>query len=65
MGIANGFGAFLHFASAFFMPGFCQLCRLLPRGNADEGDQEDGFSPKATAAAQLRSTAAAIGDFIP
>ena len=29
----------MHFASTFFIPGFCQLCMLLPRGNEDEGDR--------------------------
>jgi hypothetical protein len=37
IGIENGFGGFLHFASTFSIPGFCQLCMLLPRGNDDDG----------------------------
>ena len=37
MGIENGLGGVLHFASTFLIPGFCQFCRLLPRGNEDEG----------------------------
>src|SRR5439155_11472091 len=36
-GIEKGCGGFLHFASTFFSPGFCQLCMLLPRGNEDDG----------------------------
>ena len=35
--IEKGCGGFLHFASTFFSPGFCQLCMLLPRGNEDDG----------------------------
>ncbi|MGH9808550.1 MAG: hypothetical protein ACRD9W_15105, partial [Terriglobia bacterium] len=42
IGIENGFGGLLHFASTFLSPGFCQLCMLLPRGNAEEGDNDDG-----------------------
>jgi hypothetical protein len=41
------------------MPGFCQLCRLLPRGNDDEG-----LCAQTTAAAQLATTTSAIGNFI-
>jgi hypothetical protein len=37
MGIANGFGGVLHFARTSFSPGFCQLCKLLPRGSNVEG----------------------------
>jgi hypothetical protein len=54
----NGFGGFLHFASTFFMPGLCQLCRLLPRGNVEEG-----LWAVASVAAQPKTTARAICDF--
>src|SRR5579863_8738481 len=37
IGIEKGFGGFLHFASTALIPGFCQLCMLLPRGNDDAG----------------------------
>jgi hypothetical protein len=37
IGIENGRGGFLHFASTFLIPGFCQLCRLPPRGNDGDG----------------------------
>src|SRR6185503_1332838 len=36
-GIENGGGGVLHFASTLFNPGFCQLCRLLPRGKDEDG----------------------------
>src|ERR1700722_9064514 len=60
MGIANGFGGFLHFASTSFSPGFCQLCILLPRGKED-----DGLCAETTAAAQPATTATAICNFTP
>src|SRR5579863_721164 len=59
MGIPKGFGATLHFATTFFIPGFCQFCRLLPRGNDD-----DGLCAKTTPAAQAAITARAMGNFI-
>src|SRR5215471_15225605 len=59
-GIEKGGGGFLHFASTFFSPGFCQLCMLLPRGNED-----DGLCAETTAAVQATTTARAICDFIP
>src|SRR6185369_7387615 len=59
MGIENGCGGFLHFASTFFSPEFCQLCWLLPRGNADDGLWADTIT-----AAQPRITAIATCDFI-
>src|SRR5580698_8946757 len=55
IGIPNGLGGFLHFASTLLMPGFCQLCRLLPRGNEDEG-----LCAQPTAA----TATSAIGSFI-
>src|SRR5580704_13752647 len=58
--IENGLGGFLHFASVLFFPGFCQLCRLLPRGNEDAGLCAD-MAP----AAQPAITASATCDFIP
>jgi hypothetical protein len=42
------------------IPGFCQLCRLLPRGNEDEG-----LCAQTTVAAQPAITAKAICDFNP
>jgi hypothetical protein len=60
MGIPNGLGGFVHFASTFFSPGFCQFCRLLPRGNEDEGLCAD-----TTIAAQPTTSARAIRDFNP
>src|SRR4051812_47108261 len=36
-GIEKGCGGFLHLASTLLIPGLCQLCRLLPRGNDDDG----------------------------
>src|SRR5207248_749711 len=36
-GIEKGCGGFLHFASTLLIPGFCQLCMLLPRGKEDDG----------------------------
>jgi hypothetical protein len=58
--IEKGFGGFLHFRSTFFMPEFCQLCRLLPRGNEDEG-----LCAVAIVVAQPKTTANAVLDFIP
>src|SRR5580704_12941362 len=59
-GIENGCGGFLHLASTFFMPGFCQLCMLFPRGNEDAG-----LCAKTTAAAVPAMSARAICDFNP
>jgi hypothetical protein len=59
MGIENGRGGFLHFASTLFMPGFCQFCMLLPRGNEDEV-----LCAEPTAAAQTTTTTSALGAFI-
>src|SRR5665213_1996400 len=55
IGIENGFGGFLHFASTFLIPGFCQLCIPLPRGNDD-----DGLCAETTLAAQPAITTRAI-----
>src|SRR5580698_1780181 len=55
IGIPNGLGGFLHLASTLLMPGFCQLCRLLPRGNEDEG---------LCAQTQPATATSAIGSFI-
>src|SRR5579863_2159804 len=62
IGMENGFGGLLHFASTFFIPGFCQFCMLLPRGNED-----DGPCANTTAAAQKPAinAARASGDFTP
>src|SRR5437867_9605802 len=58
-GIEKGCGGFLHFASTFFSPGFCQFCILLPRGNED-----DGLCGATTTTAHPTTTARAICDFI-
>src|SRR5580698_2744479 len=60
MGMENGFGGFLHFASTALIPGFCQLCMLLPRGNED-----DGLCAETPTAAQPTINARATFDFIP
>src|SRR5687767_11716516 len=36
-GMENGCGGFEHLARAAASPGFCQDCRLWPRGNDEEG----------------------------
>src|SRR5580704_3151507 len=51
IGIENGGGGFLHFASTFLIPGFCQLCMLLPRGNAEDGSKAEGLCARTTPAA--------------
>src|SRR5215472_12392485 len=58
-GMENGLGGFLHFAITFFSPGFCQLCMLLPRGNAD-----DGLWAKMTPVVQVTAIASEISNFI-
>src|SRR5580658_2720565 len=60
-GIENACGGFLHFASTFLIPGFCQFCMLLPRAN--EEDEDGGLCAETTAAAQPATTARAICDF--
>jgi hypothetical protein len=64
-GIENGGGGFLHFASTSFIPGFCQLCMLLPRANEDDGAEAEGFWAETTTAAQPMINASALCDFIP
>src|SRR5260370_39148269 len=36
-GMENGCGGFWHLARTAFSPGFCQFCRLLPRGKEEDG----------------------------
>jgi hypothetical protein len=57
--IEKGFGALAHFASTAARPELCQDCWLLPRGKLEEG-----LWAEAVAAAQPRSTATAIVDFM-
>src|SRR5215469_862273 len=44
IGMPNGFGGVLHFASTAFIPGFCQLCWLEPRGKEDDGLWADAIT---------------------
>src|SRR5207302_11461151 len=57
-GIENGRGGFLHFASTFFSPGFCQLWKLAPRGNPDEGSDANGLCAETTPAHAANSARA-------
>src|ERR1700722_10526356 len=63
-GIENGFGGFPHLASTFLIPGFCQLCWLLPRGNEEDGLCAMLGEQETTPAAQQAIAARASRDFI-
>src|ERR1700733_8845379 len=62
-GIENGFAGFLHLASTFLIPGFCQLCMLLPRGNDDDGLCASATHSQTTPAAHPAIATRAICDF--